>query len=36
MGEYLLNHVGIFDSGDHLHGTAAVLAVFDIDIEYPF
>jgi hypothetical protein len=21
MGEYLLNHVGIFDTGDHLHGT---------------
>jgi hypothetical protein len=32
MSEYLLNHVGIFAAGDHLHGTAAVLAGIDIDI----
>jgi hypothetical protein len=36
MGEYLLNHFGIFDAGNDLHGTAAVLAGGDIDIEYPF
>lgn len=25
MGEVLLNQLGIFDAGDHLHGTAGVL-----------
>ena len=32
-GKYLLNYVGIFDAGDHLHGAAAVLTGFDVDIE---
>jgi hypothetical protein len=36
MGEYLLNHFGIFDAGNDLHDTAAVLAGGDMDIEYPF
>jgi hypothetical protein len=30
MGEYLLNHFGIFDAGNDLHGTAAVLAGGDM------
>ena len=36
MGEYFLDHVGVFDTGDHLHSTAAVLAGCDVDIEHPF
>jgi hypothetical protein len=31
MGEYLLDHVGIFDAGNDLDGTAAVLAGSNID-----
>jgi hypothetical protein len=30
MGEYLLDHFGIFDAGNDLHSTAAVLAGFDV------
>jgi hypothetical protein len=30
MGEYLLNHFGIFDAGNDLHGTATVLAGGDM------
>ena len=36
MGEYLVDHIGIFDAGNDLHGTAAVLAGSNVDIEYPF
>jgi hypothetical protein len=36
MGEYPLDHFGFFNAGNDLHGTAAVLAGGDIDIEYSF
>ena len=36
MGEHLLDHFGIFNAGNDLHGTAAVLAGSNVDIEYPF
>src|ERR671915_2517365 len=36
MGEDFDNHRRIFDSGDDLQGTAAVRALFDVDVEDPF
>jgi hypothetical protein len=33
MGEDFDNHRRIFDSGDDLQGTAAVRALFDVDVE---
>jgi len=32
--EYLPDHLGIFDAGDDLHGSAAGLASLDIDVEH--
>jgi len=34
--EYLPDHLGIFDAGDDLHGSAAGLASLDIDVENTF
>ena len=34
MVEYLPDHLGIFDAGDDLHGSAAGLASLDIDVEH--
>jgi len=36
MGEDFDNHRRIFDRGDDLQGSAAVRAVFDVDVEDPF
>ena len=36
MLEDLGNHGGIYDGGDDRQGAAAVGALFNIDIEYPF
>src|SRR5919106_4282194 len=36
MGEDFDNHRRIFDSGYDLQGTAAVRALFDVDVEDPF
>ena len=36
MLEDLGNHGGIYDGGDDRQGAAAVRALFNIDIEYPF
>ncbi len=35
MVENLADDAGIFNAGDDFHGTAAGLAGFDIDAEYP-
>jgi hypothetical protein len=36
MAEDFDNHRRIFDSGDDLQSTAAVRAVFDVNVEDPF
>jgi hypothetical protein len=36
MGEDFDNHRRIFDRGNDLQGSAAVRAVFDVDVEDPF
>ena len=36
VNEYLLNHRGVFNTGDDFNRTAAFAAGFNIDIEYPY